>query len=64
MLPFDLPEFDDHEQVCVGRDRDAGLFGVVAIHSTARGPALGDAGWCPINPALMPTLMPCGYPKR
>ncbi|MFY9330930.1 MAG: Glu/Leu/Phe/Val dehydrogenase dimerization domain-containing protein [Candidatus Nanopelagicales bacterium] len=47
MLPFDLPEFDDHEQVCVGRDRDAGLFGVVAIHSTARGPALGGCRMVP-----------------
>jgi len=40
-IPFDVPEFDDHESVVVGSDPDVGLRAFVAIHSTARGPALG-----------------------
>ncbi len=40
-LPFDVAEFDDHEQVVVGADPDTGLRAFVAIHSTSRGPALG-----------------------
>ena len=39
--PFDVPEFDDHEQVVAGVDPSTGLRAFVAIHSTARGPALG-----------------------
>lgn len=46
-LPFDLPEYDDHEQICIGRDPQAGLYGFVAIHSTARGPALGGCRMVP-----------------
>lgn len=40
-IPFDAPEFDDHESVIVGSDAEIGLRAFVAIHSTARGPALG-----------------------
>lgn len=40
-IPFDVPEYDDHESVVVGSDPNAGLRAFVAIHSTARGPALG-----------------------
>jgi len=35
------PEFDDHEQVCFFSDEATGLRAIVAIHSTARGPAAG-----------------------
>jgi len=40
-IPFDAPEFDDHESVVVGSDPATGLRAFVAIHSTNRGPALG-----------------------
>ena len=35
------PEFDDHEQVCLFSDSATGLRAIVAIHSTALGPAVG-----------------------
>lgn len=35
------PEFDDHEQVCCFSDRASGLRAIIAIHSTALGPAAG-----------------------
>ena len=41
MTPWDLPDFDDHEGVHFFTDRDSGLRAIVAIHSTARGPAGG-----------------------
>ena len=34
-------EFDDHEQLCFFSDEATGLRAVVAIHSTALGPAAG-----------------------
>lgn len=34
-------EFDNHEQVCFFSDEETGLKAIVAIHSTARGPAVG-----------------------
>jgi leucine dehydrogenase len=44
---FSHPEFDDHEQVMYCRDAAAGLFGIIAVHSTALGPA---AGGCRMYP--------------
>lgn len=38
---FDHPDFDDHESVTLMRDTASGLFGIVAVHSTALGPAAG-----------------------
>ncbi|WP_156678946.1 Glu/Leu/Phe/Val family dehydrogenase [Sphingomonas profundi] len=38
---WDYPDFDDHEGVHLFRDRAAGLTAIVAIHSTALGPAAG-----------------------
>ncbi len=38
---WNSPEFDDHEQVCCFSDRSSGLRAIVAIHSTALGPAAG-----------------------
>ena len=38
---WDLPDFDDHESVTLIRDRESGLTAIVAIHSTALGPAAG-----------------------
>lgn len=41
MAVWASPEFDDHEQVCFFTDPDSGLRAIVAIHSTALGPAAG-----------------------
>jgi len=38
---WDLADFDDHEGVHLFRDRASGLTAVVAVHSTALGPAAG-----------------------
>ena len=38
---WDLPDFDDHEGVHLFRDRESGLTGIIAIHSTKLGPAAG-----------------------
>ena len=35
------PGFDAHERMEVFADEDAGVMGVIAIHSTALGPAMG-----------------------
>lgn len=41
MAVFDLPDFDDHEQVSAFYDPESGLRAIIAIHNTNRGPALG-----------------------
>lgn len=38
---FDHPSFDQHERVVFAHDAATGLEAIVAIHSTARGPAAG-----------------------
>lgn len=43
MSVFASPSFDHHEQVTHYFDRDSGLHAIIAIHSTARGPAFGGA---------------------
>lgn len=40
-------EFDDHEQVCHFTDAGTGLHAIVAIHSTALGPAAGGTRFKP-----------------
>lgn len=40
-LMFDNPSFDAHEKVTFFRDAKTGLSGIVAVHSTALGPAMG-----------------------
>lgn len=41
-MPFtDLPAYDDHEQVSPFSDPETGLKGVIAVHDTTLGPALG-----------------------
>jgi leucine dehydrogenase len=39
--PWDNPDFDDHEVVHCFTDRVSGLRAIIAIHSTALGPAAG-----------------------
>ena len=41
--PWEYPDFDAHEGVHLFRDSQAGLTAVIAIHSTALGPAAGGA---------------------
>ena len=38
---WDLPDFDDHEAVHLFRDHATGLTAIIAVHSTALGPAAG-----------------------
>lgn len=47
MPVFDHADFDDHEQVQFVADSKTGLRGIIAIHSTALGPA---AGGCRMHP--------------
>jgi len=41
MTPFDSREFDAHELVLFGSDEATGLRAIIAVHSTALGPAAG-----------------------
>jgi leucine dehydrogenase len=41
MTLFDFPGFRSHESVHAFHDEKTGLKAIVAIHSTARGPAAG-----------------------
>ena len=41
MSVFDHPEFDQHESLHYVQDHDSGLKAIIAIHSTALGPAAG-----------------------
>src|SRR6202140_1106949 len=41
MTVFDHAEFDHHEQVLFCHDERTGLRGIIAVHSTALGPAAG-----------------------
>jgi len=41
MALFDLPDFDDHEQVVFCSDDASGLKAIIAVHSTALGAAVG-----------------------
>lgn len=41
MLVFDNPHYDKHEKVVFGYDEASGLRTILALHSTALGPALG-----------------------
>lgn len=49
MGAWQSPEFDDHEQVCFFSDAATGLRAIVAIHSTARGPAAGGTRFKPYD---------------
>lgn len=41
MAVFNHPEFDNHEQVVFCSDAETGLKAIIAVHSTALGPACG-----------------------
>jgi len=44
---FDMREFDGHELVVFGHDASAGMRAIIAIHSTALGPAAGGCRMWP-----------------
>lgn len=41
MSVYDHPEFDNHEKILFASDAQSGLKAILAVHSTARGPAVG-----------------------
>jgi leucine dehydrogenase len=41
MSVFEAPDFDHHEAVAFFDDKASGLRAIIAIHSTALGPACG-----------------------
>ena len=41
MSVFDHPDFDNHENVLFARDDKTGLQAILAVHSSANGPAIG-----------------------
>jgi leucine dehydrogenase len=46
---FDMREFDGHEMVVFGHDAASGLRAIIAIHSTALGPAAGGCRLWPYD---------------
>lgn len=48
-MPFAHPAFDDHEQVLFCNDHEVGLQAIIAVHSTARGPAVGSCDMLPFE---------------
>src|SRR5437588_10302005 len=46
---FDLPEFDGHELIVFGHDAATSLRSIIAIHSTALGPAAGGCRMWPYS---------------
>jgi leucine dehydrogenase len=46
-MTFSRSRCTDYEEVCWFRDADLGLSGVIAVHSTVRGPALGGCRMYP-----------------
>jgi len=47
MAVFDAIDFDQHENVVFGSDKETGLRAVIAIHDTTLGPALGGCRMFP-----------------
>ncbi len=59
MSVFDNSQYDNHEQVLFCRDREAGLFAIIAIHDTTLGPAAGGCRMWPyasVNDAVTDVL--------
>ena len=47
IILYDHPDFDQHEQVIFCTNDKVGLRAIIALHSTALGPAVGGcAGGC------------------
>ncbi len=47
MSVFENVSFDDHKTIAFHQDRDSGLQAIIAIHNTARGPAVGGCRMWP-----------------
>ncbi len=47
MSVFESPDFDAHEEVAFFEDKEAGLKAIIAVHSTALGPACGGTRMYP-----------------
>jgi leucine dehydrogenase len=47
MSVFEFPDYDAHEEVAFFEDKEAGLKAIIAIHSTALGPACGGTRMYP-----------------
>src|ERR1700742_3310267 len=47
MSVFEAPDFDNHEEVAFFADKTTGLLSIIAIHSTALGPACGGTRMYP-----------------
>ena len=47
MSVFEATEYDGHEKVLFINERDVGLTGIIAIHNTTLGPALGGCRMWP-----------------
>src|SRR5579871_1876258 len=47
MAVFEAPDFDHHEAVSFCEDKKSGLKAIIAIHSTALGPACGGTRMYP-----------------
>ena len=56
---FDHPEFDQHESLHYVQDPDTGLQAIIAIHSTALGPAAGGCRRCNTPPMTLHLPMRC-----
>ena len=57
--PFDHPDFNNHERILFFKDHNTGIKGIIAIHNTTRGPALGGCRMWPYatdNEALRDVL--------
>ncbi|HYE49018.1 MAG TPA: Glu/Leu/Phe/Val dehydrogenase [Azospirillaceae bacterium] len=44
---FDAPDFDNHELVLFGSDKETGLKAIIAVHDTTMGPACGGCRMWP-----------------
>src|ERR1700749_4515267 len=51
MNVFDSPDFDHHEQIAFFDDKATGLKAIIAVHSTALGPACGGTRMYPYGTA-------------
>jgi len=69
MSVFAHAEFDGHEQIVHAFDADTGLRAIIAVHNTARGPAVGGCRMWPYTDeaaaltALYPPPVP-GFHRR
>ena len=54
MTLFDSPSFEGHEGVHAFHDEKTGLKAIIAVHSTARGPAASLNRYAATSPEIPP----------